>query len=350
MGEYTEPGLDRERYAPQFALKEIGAGGQERIKESRVAIVGLGATGSVIADRLARAGVGFLRLVDRDLIEMSNLQRQFLYDEEDVRLRLPKVIAASRKLRAINSTVEIEACDCELNASTSDSLLSRVDLILDGTDNVFTRFLMNDYSVVRKVPWIYGGVGSTGGATASVLGESTACLRCIEKTLTDADTGGSCLTEGLLNTATAIIGALEATEAIRYLVERSLPSPSRLSIIDVWKADFRNTHFQGRPQCPCCGHGEHPYLRGDLSSTVSSLCGGDSFMFSPTRCVDPSMFPTLCERLGPLGRAYFNDFLFHFTNGRITLVVYRHGKVMVRGVSEEKRAKGILNEYLGWET
>jgi len=335
------------RYAAQCALNKIGVDGQRRLGKARVAIVGVGAIGSIIADRLVRAGVGFVRLIDRDLVELSNLQRQFLFDEADVSAHLPKAVAAAGKLRAINQSVEIEARDEDLNPRTSDSLLEGLDLIVDGTDNMPARWLLNDYSVAHKVPWIYGGVGTVGGATATVIGESPPCLRCLEEMFRRREKGGSCLTDGVLNTITAIIGSLEATESLRYLVERRFPRQPRFSIMDAWVPELRNYHFEARPDCPCCVHRRFQYLSGEIATDVAALCGDNSFIVTPSTPVDAATSPDVARGLRMLGDATSNEFLLYFRKGDLTVVVHRHGKVMVRGVPDEKSAKGVVSQYFG---
>lgn len=247
-------GSDRYRY--HLELHEIGSAGQRKLASASVAVVGTGAVGTVIADRLARVGIGYLRVIDHDVVELKNLQRQSLYDERDAEKRLPKVVAAKRRLRRINSEVAIDACNEELVRANCGSLLGDVDLVLDGTDNLGARWAINDYVFESGKAWIYGGVGTTGGAASNVLRPGTPCLRCIEDTLLRWARGSRAAEPGLLSTAPVIVGCLEATEAIRFVVEGcGSAATRRLTLLDAWTAQFRTLEFGRREDCPCCGKG-----------------------------------------------------------------------------------------------
>jgi len=337
---------DPQRYAAQQALEQIGNEGQKRLLASRVAVVGCGATGTAILDRLARAGVGTVRLIDRDIVELANLQRQFLYDERD--LEQPKAIVAARKLQAINHTIEIQPIDADLNSRTCEQFLGGTNLILDGTDNLPTRWLINDFSVATGIPWIFGGVDTTGGATSSLLGCGGPCLRCIEGLLRRWDTGGSCLTAGVLNTVTSIIGSLEATEALRYLVQGAATSDeARLTLVDPWNGYFRILSFERYSKCPCCVQKDFSYLAGRWDVPVHPLCGGNSFVIIPKVPIDPAVLSQLAPRLEALGKVAYNEFLLRFTHDEFSVFVFRMGQILVKGVADEKRAKAIVSEYFG---
>lgn len=232
-------------------------------------VVGLGALGSVIASNLCRAGVGHFRLVDRDFVELSNLQRQILFDEEDADRRMPKVIAAAERLRAIKSEIEIEPLIADVNADNVEEIVEGSTLVMDGTDNLETRFLINDACVKNDLPWVYGAaLGATGNVMTVVPGE-TACLRCLMKEAPAPGTMPSCDTEGVLAALTGVVASVECAEAMKLIVGQR-PS-SALLCIDVWERDFYDISVERREDCPACGQGEYVYLSGDRTSwTISS--------------------------------------------------------------------------------
>ncbi|MCP5114647.1 MAG: thiazole biosynthesis adenylyltransferase ThiF, partial [bacterium] len=224
---------DSSRYSRQILFAGIGAGGQERIESSRVAIVGCGALGSFHAAALARAGVGYLRIVDRDYVELSNLQRQWLFTEADAEQGMPKAVAAARYLAGVNSTIEVEPVVADLTPSNAEELLEEVSLILDGTDNFETRYLINDYAVREGVPWIYGGAVASYGLTMPVLPGRTACLKCIYP---EPGSGAqpTCETAGVLSPVTAAIAAIQTGDALKILAGRADAVLARITTIDVW--------------------------------------------------------------------------------------------------------------------
>lgn len=251
-----------ERYARQIAFQGIGREGQEKLRRSRVAIVGLGATGTVIANNLCRAGVGFLRLIDRDRVEMTNLQRQALCDEEDVSNRAPKAMAAAAHLSRVNGEVELEPLVCDVDADNAGRLMMDVDLVLDGTDNFETRLLINEACHKHGVPWIYNGVIMSYGTSMNILqGENGPCFRCLYSGASAPDSQASCASVGVLNMITGIIGSVASAEALKILT--GSPEVRRtLFLIDVWMNVARYEQIGKDPACPVCGGGRYAILDG----------------------------------------------------------------------------------------
>jgi molybdopterin-synthase adenylyltransferase len=343
-----------ERYSRQWRFAPLGQEGQRRIRGSRVAVVGLGALGSVVVELLARAGVGALRLIDRDFVELSNLQRQFLYDEADASEALPKAVAAARRLARVNSSVELEPCVADLAPSTADELLGGADLILDGTDNFETRYLINDFAVREGVPWIYGAaVGSYGLKLAIIpsplgslpsLGGASACFRCVYP---EAPRGAqpTCETEGVLGPLTAAVASLQAADALKILaLGREAVNP-RLTTIDVWTGEIRQIAPGARdPRCPCCVRREFPYLDGQRRAPIS-LCGRNAVQIHErSRPID---LAELAGRLRPLARVRVNEFALRAAIDPYELTVFPDGRAIIRGTTDAGVARGVYARYVG---
>ena len=250
---------DLERYSRQILFKEIGEAGQLKLLKSRVAIVGVGALGTVIANHLVRSGVGYVRLIDRDLVELSNLQRQTLFDEEDAKLNLPKAVAAKTRLNKINSTVTVEAVITDINLDNAEELLDGFDVIVDGTDNFNTRFLINDVSIKYGIPWVHGGAVSSRGMFTVIKPGKTPCYRCLFPHVPTA-TGETCDTVGVLSPLTDIIGSFQAMETMKLLV--GAKTTPNLEQIDIWDLTSMQMDISnGRnPACPCCVKGQFDFL------------------------------------------------------------------------------------------
>lgn len=242
------------RYSRQMLLPQIGRAGQEKLAAARIGLVGCGALGSVIASHLVRAGVGFLRIIDRDYPEMHNLQRQILFTEEDVRQRVPKAEAAAVYLRAVNSEVQVEPCVITADRETLPRLAGDLDLLVDGTDNFPTRFLMNEYAVGRGMPWVYGGVVGTTGMSMTIVPGEGPCLRCLIRELPSPEASPTADVAGVLGTVVAVIGSVVATEAIKLVVNPGARSRILLAV-DVWDLTFERLQVDRDPECVCCGQG-----------------------------------------------------------------------------------------------
>jgi len=333
---------DRERYSRQILFSAIGESGQQRLLDARVAVVGCGALGSFQAGALARAGIGFLRIIDRDYVELSNLQRQWLFDQCDVEQGLPKSIAAARKIATINSSIQVEPAVADLTPANVDELLGDSDLILDGTDNFETRYLINDYAVSRKRPWIYGAAVGSYGITMPVAPGDSACLRCIYP---DPPAGAqpTCETAGVLGTITALIASIQVSEALKILCGAE---PSRkITTVDVWSGEIRQVAQPGpEPSCPACGRSEFPYLEGKHRAPVS-LCGRNAVQIHERH--RPLHLAELAARLAPLGPVRSNEFALRFEIPPYLLTVFPDGRAIVKGTTDVGVARSLYAKYVG---
>jgi adenylyltransferase/sulfurtransferase len=333
---------DGDRYSRQILFPGIGAAGQQRLLDARIVIVGCGALGSFQAGALARAGIGYLRIIDRDYVELSNLQRQWLFDQCDVEQGLPKSVAAARRLAAINSDIRIEPVVADLAPENADELLGESHLILDGTDNFETRYLVNDYAVSQARPWIYGAAVGSYGISMAVVPGKTACLRCVYP---DPPPGAqpTCETAGVLGSVTALIASLQVSEAIRILCGGE---PSRkITTVDVWTGEIRQISEPGpQPQCPACGLRQFPYLNGERRAPVS-LCGRNAVQIHEgTRPLD---LKDLAERLAPLGLVRANEFALRFESPPYLLTVFPDGRAIVKGTTDVGVARSLYARYIG---
>jgi molybdopterin/thiamine biosynthesis adenylyltransferase len=333
---------DQERYSRQILFPGIGAAGQQRLLDARIVIVGCGALGSFQAGALARAGIGYLRIIDRDYVELSNLQRQWLFDQCDVEQGLPKSVAAARRLAAINSDIRIEPVVADLGPENADELLGESHLILDGTDNFETRYLINDYAVSQARPWIYGAAVGSYGISMAVVPGKTACLRCVYP---DPPAGAqpTCETAGVLGSVTALIASLQVSEALRILCGAE---PSRkITTVDVWTGEIRQISEPGpQPQCPACGLRQFPYLNGERRAPVS-LCGRNAVQIHEGE--RPLDLRDLAERLAPLGLVRANEFALRFETPPYLLTVFPDGRAIVNGTTDVGVARSLYARYIG---
>ena len=332
----------RERYSRQILFPGIGEAGQQRLLDARVAMAGCGALGSFQAGALARAGVGFLRIIDRDYVELSNLQRQWLFDECDAEQALPKAVAAARKIAAINRDVQTEAAVADLTASNVAEIFDDVDLILDGTDNFETRYLINDYAVDRGRPWIYGAAVGSYGITMAVAPTRTACLRCIYP---DPPSGAqpTCETAGVLGSITALIASWQVAEALKILC--GLEPSRKITTVDVWSGEIRQvTQPSPSEQCPACGRREFPYLK-ETSRAPVSLCGHNAVQIHESR--RPLNLRDLATRLQPLGEVRANEFALRFETPPYLLTIFPDGRAIVKGTTDAGLARSLYARYIG---
>ncbi len=338
---------DLSRYQKQYLLKEIGEEGQRRLSRASVAVAGLGALGSVSAGLLARAGVGRLTLIDRDFLEISNLQRQVLFDERDVEQNLPKAVAAKQKLEAVNSEIEIRAEAEDLNPGTAEALLAQADLILDGTDNFETRFLINDYSLAHRVPWIYGGAVGTEGMTYVILPDEGPCLRCLLEEIPALGQGVTCDQAGILAAAAHTIASFQVTEALKILSGRKDAVERRLCKLDLWKREIQHLDVRGLPEAACsgCRQKDFPYLQGRGTQAVS-LCGRNAFQIHPERPVQMD-FRKLASVLQAAGKVRFNEYLLTLHAAPYDITVFPAGRAIIRGVRDAGQAKSLYVRYIG---
>ena len=341
------PEADRNgpRYARQAVLEVIGREGQRKLADGAVLIVGCGALGSVQAELLARAGVGRILLVDRDVLELHNLQRQLLFDERDVRERMPKASAAARRLRGVNSGITIEEAIADVTAANIEQLLQKADLALDGTDNIETRYLLNDAAVKAGKPWVYGGVLGTGGTVMAVRPGDGPCLRCVFPEPPGAGELPTCETQGVLNTAVAWVAALQATEAIRILVGNPIDGHF-LHALDVWRGAATPVKVDREEDCVCCGRRRFEFLESERGSSSTAFCGRNAVQVTPERKIAPD-FTRLREALSPLGSVAVNGLLLEFAVDDHRLVVFPDGRVLVMGTTDTARARSLVARYIG---
>lgn len=336
----------QEKYSRQILFAGIGPEGQTRLLASRVAIVGCGAIGAAAANLLARAGVGYLRIIDRDFVEPSNLQRQTLFDESDALNALPKAVAAERKLRSINSSVAVEGVVADLSPPNAEALLSGVDLLLDGTDNFETRFLLNDVAVKSGRPWIYAAAVASYGLTMTIRPGETACLACL------LGSGGAaqgleetCDTIGVLGPIVNLIASLEAAEALKLLSGHPEVLHERLLSCDVWTGRMQSIGVGRNPQCRACARRDFTYLAGEAQPHIT-MCGRDSVQIHErARVLDLGV---LEARLKPLVESVRqNDFLLRFRIAPFEMTVFADGRAILKGTRDPAVARSLYARYIG---
>jgi molybdopterin-synthase adenylyltransferase len=333
---------DRDRYSRQILFPGVGEEGQRRLLDARVAVVGCGALGSFQAGALARAGIGKLRIIDRDYVEWSNLQRQWLFEESDAVDAIPKAVAAARRIVRINASVEAEALVADLIPANADDLLSDIDLILDGTDNFETRYLINDYAVSRGLPWIYGAAVGSYGVTMAVLPGVTACMKCIYP---EPPSGAqpTCETAGVLGPVTSLIASLQSSEALKILCTGE--STRKLTTVDIWSGEIRQI-AQPTPDaaCPACARGEFPHLNGAGRAPIS-LCGRNAVQIHER--ARPLNLADLALRLSPLGHVRANEFALRFETSPFELTIFPDGRAIVKGTTDTGVARSLYAKYIG---
>ncbi len=338
-----KPGLE-ERYSRQVLFAGIGAEGQRRLIESRVAIVGCGATGSVLASLLARAGVGRLRIIDRDYVEPSNLQRQMLFDEADAADSMPKAIAACRKIAQFNSEVIAEPHVSDLTPENIDQLLGGAQLILDGTDNFETRYLINDYAVKNSLPWIYLAAVGSYALTMNIVPGETACLSCLFPE-SPSGTFETCDTAGILNSAVNMAASIAATEAIKFLTGARKQLRSTLLSYDLW-LNQRSAIAADKPRAGCrtCSQKDFVHLEGGGRPHIT-LCGRNSVQIHEHhRPVDLS---DVSKRLQPHGKVRYTDFILKFSKEPYEMTLFPDGRAIIKGTTDTALARSLYSRYIG---
>ncbi len=335
-----------ERYSRQILFRGIGAEGQRKLASARVAIVGCGATGSALATLLARAGVGTLRIIDRDYVEPSNLQRQSLFDERDAAESLPKAIAAARKISAFNSQIVVEAKVEDLVPGNIEPLVEGMALILDGTDNFETRYLLNDYAVERTIPWIYSAAVGSYAVTLNVLPGETACLACL---FPDSPRGmvETCETSGILNSAVNLVASIAATEALKFLVGGSSAPQLRRTLLsfDVWSNEHAEVSAaKPRPGCRACGERDFVHLAGEGRPHLT-LCGRNSVQIHERQ--RPIDFADMDRRLQPHGVVRHNDFVLKFWREPYEMTLFPDGRAIIKGTTDTAIARSLYARFVG---
>ena len=339
------------RYSRQVLYENVGIQGQRRLGEARVVLIGCGALGTVLADTLVRAGVGYLRICDRDYIELNNLQRQILFDEDDIAAGLPKAEAAAAKLRRINSDVTVEPVVIDINHTNIERLADGADVILDGTDNFETRYLINDLAVKTDRPWIYGAVISATGLCMTIIPHDTPCLRCVFEEAPPPELNPTCDTAGVLGPVVNLVASLQAIEAIKLLTGRRDEINRHLVHLDAWTGRFVNMKVASareKGDCPCCKRHEFPYLSGERASATTTLCGRDAVQISPS-VSEPVDFAALAKKLEPVtgGAVTHNQYMLRATIGDHELTLFADGRAIIKGTGDVDKARSIYAKYLG---
>ncbi len=337
----------KDRYSRQILFGGISKDGQEKLLDSRVLLVGCGALGASHAEMLARAGVGYIRIVDRDFVEFSNLQRQTLYSESDAEERLPKAIAAKNRLGKINSEIVIEAIVADVNNSNIESLVKDVDLVLDGTDNFQVRYLVNDACVKLGKTWIYGAAVSSYGTTMTIIPNETPCLRCMFEEMPAAGSSPTCDTAGVIQPIIAIISAIQVSEALKILVGKTDKLHRSLMQFDVWENDWRKIKL-GKPNedCRTCGKNDFEFLEASNQDFFTTLCGRDAVQIQPPNSAQIDL-QSLATKLSNISEVKQNDYLVRCEIEGYELTIFRDARAIIRGTDDPKVARSIYAKYIG---
>jgi molybdopterin/thiamine biosynthesis adenylyltransferase len=338
---------NNERYSRQILFNGIGKEGQERLLNSRVVIIGCGALGSAQAEALARAGVGNLRIVDRDFVEFSNLQRQTMFTESDARERLPKAIACANRIREINSDIVVEPEVADVNHSNIESLISDVDVVIDGTDNFATRYLINDACVKHEVNWVYGAAVGSYGVTMTIRPHETPCLRCIFPEAPPAASAPTCDTAGVIMPIISIVASVQVTEAFKLLTAKIGDLHNSLMQFDVWRNEWRKISIgKPLPDCPTCGLGEYETLNAEARDFAAVMCGRHAVQISPTDSVHIDL-DALRRKLESSGDVKANDYLVRFRTGEYELTIFQDARSIIRGTDDIATARSLYSKYIG---
>jgi molybdopterin/thiamine biosynthesis adenylyltransferase len=338
---------DFSRYIRQTIFPGIGQAGQQKLAEARVVVVGCGATGTVIANHLARAGVGHLIVADRDFVELHNLQRQLLFDEQDVADNLPKAAAAERKLRAINSDIEVRGLVIDVNAENIEDLIEGATLVMDGADNFETRYILNDACLKQDIPWIYTGAVATYGMSQTIIPSQTACLRCHFEEIPPPGTNATCDTAGVVGPVVAVVASVSATEAIKLIVGQGELNRGIIHV-DLWYNTFEQFESRGpRPDCPACQQRNFEFLNQETGGQAVNLCGRDAVQIRPPGAGRLPL-AELAERLEVVSRITArNEYLLRFDVDDYEITLFADARAIIKGTEDETVARGLYAKYVG---
>jgi adenylyltransferase/sulfurtransferase len=338
---------DLTRYIRQTIFPGIGEAGQRKLLNARVLVVGCGTNGTNIANHLARAGVGHLTVVDRDFIELNNLQRQLLYDEADLAQNLPKAVAAKRKLRAINSNIDVRGLVADVNAENIEALLDGMTLVMDGTDNFEARYIVNDACVKHGIPWIYTGAVSSYGMSQTIIPGKTACLRCLFEDIPPAGSTATCDTAGVIGPLVSVAAGISATEAIKLIVGQGDINEGIIHV-DVWYNTYEQFANGGpRADCPACGRRNFEFLNQEIGAQSVSLCGRNAVQIRQPGSGKLALGP-LAERLGAVANVTANnDYLIRFAVDEYDITLFADARAIIKGTQDESVARGLYAKYVG---
>ncbi|MDR2169274.1 MAG: ThiF family adenylyltransferase [Planctomycetaceae bacterium] len=353
------------RYSRQIAFFGVGVDGQDKLLASTVAIIGVGAIGSALANILCRAGIGRLRLVDRDYVELTNLQRQILFTEADVTNQQPKSIAACEYLKKVNSEIILEPVVAELNSGNIAQILDGVDLILDAVDNWETRFLINEWSVKNKITWIYAAAlgsqcvtmnfrynntcnntgNNTGGDSNNSCDSNSPCLRCLIPAEHPQTQQQTCATAGILAMTPGTIASIQAAEAVKIILNSNAIREGLLTI-DLWNNRFKNIKIKRNPDCPVCSHKIYDYLSRNANAKIQKICGRNAIQISPESQTNINLIE-YAKKLEKIGNVKTNQYILNFTNDNLQFTLFQDGRAIIENPKNEIHAKNIYNEFIG---
>lgn len=339
---------NHDRYSRQILFDGIGKEGQAKLASSKVSIIGCGALGAVAAETLARAGVGRLIIVDRDFVEESNLQRQIIFEESDALDRLPKAVAAAKRLARVNSDVQVEPIVTDVNFENIEEIIAGANVVIDGTDNFETRFLINDACLKTNIPWIYGAAVGSYGLTMTIVPGTSPCLRCVLEAMPDPGSGPTCDTAGVIMPIVTTIASIQAAEAMKLITGHTNELHRSLIRIDLWDFQFNRldlSSFNERDSCRAC-KGEFEFLRGAGRQVTTTLCGRNAVQIARSG-VGALNFAALAERLKSAGEVAFNDFLLRFRVDGYDITVFRDARSIIRGTADPAVARGLYARYIG---
>jgi adenylyltransferase/sulfurtransferase len=334
--------IKNSRYSRQILLDKIKKEGQDKLAEGRVIIMGCGALGTNIANNLVRGGIGLITVVDRDIIELNNLQRQNLYNEKDV--GLPKASVLSQKLKKINSDIRINVIVDDINNKNIEKFIKNSNIVLDGTDNMQTRFLINDVCVKNNIPWIYGGAIETEGMTMNIIPQKTPCLRCLIENIPNPGSLPTCDTIGVLNTIPNVIANIQTTEAIKIILNKKINDG--LIVYNIWSHDFNNYKIKRRSNCECCGKHNFEYLSNTKNEDMISICGSGAIQITPENKMSIS-FENLAIRLKKVGKVDVHPIILRLNIKKYEINIFRDGRAIITGTNDKKIAKSLYTKYIG---
>ena len=335
------------RYVRQEIFAGIGPEGQEKLNQSRVAIMGLSGLGTATAESLARAGVGFIRIVDGDFVDMVELQRQNIFTENDAAGDLPKAAVVKKYLQEVNSEIQIEEVISDINSSNIDHLIEDTDLVIDASDSMEIRLLINEACHALKKPWIYGGALASSGMTFSFIpGENEPCLKCfLGDDIYEDGEQPTCATVGVINPTINMIAALQATEALKIL-SGSDSIRRDMVMFDLWDNTFDMLPIEKDPECSVCAKGIYEFYGKSEGSQIVGICGKDSVQIIPQieRNID---FELYADKLEKQGKVRYNDYTLNFDDGTIEIKLFKNGRAIIKHITDEARAKAVYSEYIG---
>jgi molybdopterin/thiamine biosynthesis adenylyltransferase len=340
--------VDLDRYIRQTRFAPLGEEGQRRLTSARALVCGCGALGSAIANTLVRTGVGAVRIVDRDFVEFSNLHRQALFDEADAAAGLPKAVAAAEKLRMVNSSVEIEPVVADLNHANIERFCEGVNIILDGTDNFETRFLINDAAVKNRLPWVYGGCVGAEGQTMTIMPGETPCLRCLMETCPAPGSMPTCDTAGILAPIVGAIASIEAMEATKILSGNRDAISRHLTVVDLWQNRIRQvdlSDLRDKVDCPACKRGDFAWLAGREGGQTAVLCGRNAVQLSHGAAI--VSLDDLAKRLADVGPIVQNQYLLRLKVPPYEIALFADGRAIITGTDDVAAARTIYAKYIG---